>query len=102
MKQEIPREEVLGSGPKNQARGPDILGKGLILINPDIRLYIIALITICRKGSYEIFLRHYVIGLVGLAVGFLAFWPGLTTQGQGAASPQGKPALYEFGSPVRR
>ncbi|MFI5329861.1 MAG: thioredoxin family protein [Desulfobaccales bacterium] len=44
------------------------------------------------------FLRHYVIGLAGLALGFLMVWPGLTPQAQGAAAPQGKPALYDFGS----
>jgi len=31
-------------------------------------------------------------------MGFLVLWPAWPTQAQGAASPQGKPALYEFGS----
>ena len=44
------------------------------------------------------FLRHYVIGLVCLAMGFLAVWQPLPTQAQGAAPATGKPALYEFGA----
>ena len=44
------------------------------------------------------FLRHYVIGLVCLAMGFLVVWQPLPTQAQGAAPATGKPALYEFGA----
>ena len=44
------------------------------------------------------FLRHYVIGLVCLAMGFLVVWQPLPTQAQGAAPAPGKPALYEFGA----
>jgi thioredoxin 1 len=44
------------------------------------------------------FLRHYVIGLVCLAIGFLVVWQPLPTQAQGAAPATGKPALYEFGA----
>ena len=44
------------------------------------------------------FLRHYVIGLVCLAMGFLVLWQPLPTQAQGAVPATGKPALYEFGA----
>ena len=44
------------------------------------------------------FLRHYVIGLVCLAMGFLVVWQPMPTQAQGAAPAPGKPALYEFGA----
>ena len=44
------------------------------------------------------FLRHYVIGLVCLAMGFLVVWQPLPTQAQGTAPAKGKPALYEFGA----
>lgn len=44
------------------------------------------------------FWRHYVIGLVCLAMGFLVICQPLPTQAQGAAPPQGRPALYEFGA----
>ncbi len=44
------------------------------------------------------FWRHYVIGLVCLAMGFLVLCQPLPTQAQGAAPPQGRPALYEFGA----
>ena len=42
--------------------------------------------------------RHYVIGLVCLVMGLLVLWQPLPTQAQGAAPPQGRPALYEFGA----
>ena len=44
------------------------------------------------------FLRHYVIGLVCLVMGFLVVWQPVPTLAQGAAPAQGKPALYEFGA----
>ena len=44
------------------------------------------------------FLRHYVIGIVCLAMGFLVVWQPMPTQAQGAAPASGKPALYEFGA----
>jgi len=44
------------------------------------------------------FLRHYVVGLVCLAMGFMLVWQPLPTQAQGAAAATGKPALYEFGA----
>ena len=44
------------------------------------------------------FFRHQVIGLVGLAIGFLAAWQAMPAQAQGAAPATGKPALYEFGA----
>jgi len=44
------------------------------------------------------FLRHYVVGLVCLVMGFLLVWQPLPTQAQGSAPAQGKPALYEFGA----
>jgi thioredoxin len=44
------------------------------------------------------FARHYGIGLVGLMLGFLVVWQGVTIQAQGAAAPQGKPAIYDFGA----
>ena len=44
------------------------------------------------------FLRHYVVGLVCLAMGFLVVWQPLPAQAQGAAPAPGKPALYEFGA----
>ena len=44
------------------------------------------------------FLRHSVVGLVCLVMGFLVVWQPLPTQAQGAAPAKGKPALYEFGA----
>ena len=44
------------------------------------------------------FLRHYVVGLVFLAMGFLVVWQPVPAQAQGAAPATGKPALYEFGA----
>jgi thioredoxin 1 len=44
------------------------------------------------------FLRHSVIGLVGLAMGFLLVGQPLPSRAQGAAPAKGKPALYEFGA----
>jgi len=44
------------------------------------------------------FLRHSVLGLVCLVMGFLVVWQPLPTQAQGAAPAKGKPALYEFGA----
>ena len=44
------------------------------------------------------FLRHYVIGLVCLAMGFMVVWQPLPTQAQGGVPATGKPALYEFGA----
>ena len=43
-------------------------------------------------------LRHYVIGVVCLVMGFLLVWQSLPTQAQGSAPAKGKPALFEFGS----
>ena len=43
-------------------------------------------------------LRHSVIGLVCLVVGFLFFWQPGPAQAQGSAAPKGQPALYEFGA----
>ena len=43
-------------------------------------------------------LRHSVIGLVCLAVGFLVVWQPWPTLAQGSAAPKGQPALYEFGA----
>lgn len=43
-------------------------------------------------------LRHYVIGVVCLVLGFLVVWQACPTQAQGSAAAKGKPALYEFGS----
>ena len=44
------------------------------------------------------FLRHSVVGLVCLAMGFLVAWQPVPTLAQGAAPAKGKPALYEFGA----
>jgi len=44
------------------------------------------------------FLRHYVVGVVCLVMGFMLVWQPLPTQAQGAAPAPGKPALYEFGA----
>ncbi|MCK9377935.1 MAG: thioredoxin family protein [Syntrophobacterales bacterium] len=46
------------------------------------------------------FLRHSVVGLVCLVVGFLLVWQPLPSQAQAQASApaKGKPALYEFGA----
>jgi thioredoxin 1 len=41
--------------------------------------------------------RHAVLGLVGL-LGLLILWPVWASVAQASAAPQGKPALYEFGS----
>jgi thioredoxin 1 len=41
--------------------------------------------------------RHSVLGLIGL-LGFLVLWPVWASSAQASAPPQGKPALYEFGS----
>ena len=43
-------------------------------------------------------LRHCVVGLVCLVMGFLLVWQALPIQAQGAAPAKGKPALYEFGA----
>jgi thioredoxin 1 len=43
-------------------------------------------------------LRHYIVGLVCLVMGFLVIWQPLPTQAQGKAPATGKPALYEFGA----
>jgi thioredoxin 1 len=44
------------------------------------------------------FLRHYVIGLTCLALGFLVVWQPVPTLSQSSAPAPGKPALYEFGA----
>ena len=44
------------------------------------------------------FLRHLVIGLAFLVMGFLVVWHPVSTLAQGSAPPSGKPALYEFGA----
>ena len=44
------------------------------------------------------FLRHYVIGLVCLGMGFLALCQPCPAQAQAAAPAKAKPALYEFGA----
>jgi thioredoxin 1 len=44
------------------------------------------------------FLRHSVVGLVCLVMGFLVVWQPAPTRAQGAAPAKGKPALYEFGA----
>ncbi len=44
------------------------------------------------------FLRHAVVGLVCLVMGFLVVWQPLPAQAQGTAPAKGKPALYEFGA----
>jgi thioredoxin 1 len=44
------------------------------------------------------FFRGTVLALFGLMAGFLMVWGAMSTQAQGAAPAQGKPALYEFGS----
>jgi len=44
------------------------------------------------------FLRHSVVGLVCLVMGFLLVWQPLPSQAQGSAPAKGKPALYEFGA----
>ena len=44
------------------------------------------------------FLRHYVVGVVCLVMGFMLVWQPLPAQAQGAAPAPGKPALYEFGA----
>jgi thioredoxin 1 len=44
------------------------------------------------------FLRHSVVGLVCLVMGFLVVWQPVPTLAQGAAPAKGKPALYEFGA----
>ena len=44
------------------------------------------------------YLRHAVVGLVCLVMGFLVVWQPLPTQAQGSAPAKGKPALYEFGA----
>ena len=44
------------------------------------------------------FLRHYVVGVVCLIMGFLVIWQPLPTQAQGSVPAKGKPALYEFGA----
>jgi len=43
-------------------------------------------------------LRHSVIGLFCLVVGFLVVWQAMPIQAQGSTPAKGKPALYEFGS----
>ena len=44
------------------------------------------------------FLRHSVVGLVCLVMGFLVVWQPMPTQAQGAPPAQGKPAMYDFGA----
>ncbi len=44
------------------------------------------------------FLRHCVVGLVCLVMGFLVVWQPWPTLAQGSAAAKGKPALYEFGA----
>jgi thioredoxin 1 len=44
------------------------------------------------------FFRGTLIALFGLAAGFLVVWGAMSTQAQGSAPAQGKPALYEFGA----
>jgi thioredoxin 1 len=44
------------------------------------------------------FLRHYIIGLTCLVIGFLVVWQPMPTQAQGSNAPKGRPALYEFGA----
>jgi thioredoxin 1 len=44
------------------------------------------------------FVRHGVIGLVCLVMGFLVVWQPCPTQAQSSAPAKGKPALYEFGA----
>jgi thioredoxin 1 len=44
------------------------------------------------------FWRFGLVGLVGLAIGFLVVWQPLPAPAQGAAPATGKPALYEFGA----
>ena len=44
------------------------------------------------------FLRHSVVGLVCLVMGFLVVWQPVPTLAQAAAPAKGKPALYEFGA----
>ncbi|MDD3580497.1 MAG: thioredoxin family protein [Desulfobacca sp.] len=44
------------------------------------------------------FLRHCLIGLTCMALGFLVVGQPWATQAQGAAPANGRPALYEFGS----
>lgn len=44
------------------------------------------------------FLRHCLIGLICMALGFLVVGQPGATQAQDAASAKGRPALYEFGS----
>ena len=44
------------------------------------------------------FLRHSVVWLVCLVMGFLVVWQPLSTQAQGSVPAKGKPALYEFGA----
>jgi thioredoxin 1 len=51
-----------------------------------------------EKEKHMKFLRRSVVGLACLVMGFLLVWQPLTTQAQGSAPPQGKPALYEFGA----
>ena len=43
-------------------------------------------------------LRGTLMGLFGLVAGFLVVWQVLPIPAQGAAPPQGQPALYEFGA----
>jgi len=42
--------------------------------------------------------RCWVIGLTILVWGLMTVWQGLPTAAQGAETPKGRPALYEFGS----
>jgi len=44
------------------------------------------------------FFRNYVIGLTCLALALLVVGQPLPAPAQGAATPSGKPALYEFGA----
>jgi thioredoxin 1 len=43
-------------------------------------------------------LRHQVLWLVCLVMGFLVVWQALPTQAQSSAPAKGRPALYEFGA----
>ena len=43
-------------------------------------------------------LRHSVIGLAFLVMGFLVVWQAAPAMAQGSAPAPGKPALYEFGA----
>ncbi len=44
------------------------------------------------------FSRHFMVGLVGLLIGFPLLWQPLPAQAQAQAPAKGRPALYEFGA----